>query len=245
MFNSLRFKLWRRRLSVSSPRMAVRTRSSWPVRIIALVAAFGLGIATTMWVEGVGKSGAPGRDIKETLSTYKEQVEKLTEERDQFSSTANAAESQINMERSAQKQLAAQMKALVQENTKLKEDLAFFDSLLPNVTGPLGITIRRLKVDLIAPTQLRYQLLIMQGGKGDQNFIGNLQLSVTTLQNGKSAMINFPESNSTELDKFKLSFKHYQRVEGVLTIPEGVTVRLVQARVLEKGLVRAQQSANL
>lgn len=233
-------------MSVSSPHMAVRTRSSWPMRLAMMAVAFALGAAVALWFgRPVQVIGPNGQDVGQKLSEYQEQVEKLTEERDQFSTTANAAESQINMERAAQKQLAAQVKTLEQENTRLKEDLAFFDSLLPNATGPLGINIRRLKVDLIAPNQLRYRLLIMQGGKGDQVFVGNLQLAVTVLQGGKSAMINFPDSNPSELDKFKLSFKYYQRVEGVLTLPEGATVRLVQARVLEKGQVRAQQSANL
>jgi len=219
----------------------------WSLRILVLAVALGAGGAIAMWTYDLGRGlTAPNAGTtRKRLSEYQEQVEKLTEERDQYSSTVNAAESQLNIERSAQKQLAAQVKALELENTRLNEDLAFFESLLPNATGPLGVAIRRLKIDLVGPNQLRYRLLIMQGGKGDRDFMGNLQLSVTTLQGGKNVMMNFPEGNSNELDKFKLSFKHYQRVEGVLTLPEGASVRLVQARVLEKGQVRAQQSANL
>jgi len=179
------------------------------------------------------------------VATYKEQIEKLSAERDQFSTTANAAESQINIERSAQKQMATQAKTLEAENTKLKEDLAFFESLLPADTGAHGVTIRRLKADVLAPNQLRYRLLIMQGGKGDHDFIGNLQLTVTVLQGGKSAMMNFPEVNAADTEKFKLGFKHYQRMEGVLTLPDGAQMKTVQARVLEKGQIRAQLSVNL
>ncbi len=58
-------------------------------------------------------------------------------------------------------------------------------------------------------------------------------------------MINFPEGKSGEMDKFRLGFRHYQRLEGVLTLPEGVAVQAVQARILEKGQLRAQQSAKL
>lgn len=199
-----------------------------------------------MWAyEGGQSAGGASGSLRGQLAQYKEQVEKLTAERDQFSTTVNGAESQLNIERAAQKQLASQVKMLEAENTRLKEDLAFFESLLPNATGPQGISIRRLKIDQIAPNQLRYRLLIMQGGKGDQLFTGNLQLSVNAQQGGKNAMMVFPEGNIVEQEKFKLSFKHYQRVEGVLTLPEGVTTKLVQARVLEKGQIRAQLSANL
>lgn len=184
-------------------------------------------------------------NLREQLLEVRELAEKYKAERDQFSTTVNAAESRLNIERSAQKQMAAQVKTLEQENMALKEDLAFFESLLPTATGPQGINIRRVKVDLISPNQLRYRLLIMQGGRGEQTFAGNLQLVLAGLQNGKSAMITFPDSTPGEQDRFKLSFKYYQRVEGVLTLPEGVTAKTIHARVLERGQIRAQQSANL
>lgn len=241
----MKFRLWRRRLSVSSSKLTITRQTPWSLRILFVVLS-GLVGAGAMWAyEDRQSSGTPADTEKVQLAHYKEQVEKLTVERDQFSTTVNAAESQLNMERSAQKQLASQVKTLEAENTRLKEDLAFFESLLPNATGPQGVTIRRLKIDQIAPNQLRYRLLIMQGGKGDQLFSGNLQLSVTALQPGKNAMIVFPDGNAAEQEKFKLSFKHYQRVEGVLVLPEGVTTKQVQARVLEKGQIRAQLSANL
>lgn len=219
---------------------------SWPMRI-AFVACVGLAGAGAMWAyEGRLDTPRAGSDnAHERLQAYKEKLDKLTAEHESMSATANAAESQLNIERSAQKQLAEQVKSLVAENTRLKEDLAFFESLLPNATGPAGIAIRRLKVDQIAPNQLRYRLLIMQGGKGDRRFTGTLQLAVTTLQDGKSAMMTFPEGIPAEQQKFKLNFMHYQRVEGVLTLPEGAQTKLVQARVLENGQVRAQLSANL
>lgn len=245
-FNSMKFRLWRRRMSVSSPRLTIRRQLPWPMRLL-FVMLIGVAGAAAMWFYDAGHGISAGQpdNAKEQLAKYKEQVEQLMAERDKFSTTANAAESRINMEQAAQNQLASQVKTLESENMRLKEDLAFFESLLPNATGPLGISIRRLKIDQVAPNQIRYRLLIMQGGKGDQDFNGDLQLQVSTMQGGKSAMMTFPEANSAEQAKFKLSFRHYQRVEGVLTLPEGATTKLVQARVLERGQVRAQLSANL
>jgi hypothetical protein len=181
----------------------------------------------------------------EQLVIYKEALEQLGGERDKLSSSANAADSQLIIERTAQKQLATQVKTLEAENIRLKEDLAFFESLLPNATGPQGISIRRMKIDQVAPNQLRYRLLIMQGGKGDQHFSGSLQLAISVLQQGKMTTIAFPNSSPGDSDKYKLGFKHYQRVEGTLTIPDGAAVKAVQARVFEKGQLRIQQSVNL
>jgi hypothetical protein len=245
--NSLKYKLWVRRLSVSAPKMTIKTQMSLSFRLLFLALVLGLGGAVSMWTYDLGRSitGFNPRETSDQLAIFQEQIEKLRAERDEFSGTVNAAESKLNIERSAQKQLVMQVKTLESENIKLKEDLAFFESLLPADTGAQGISIRRLKVDTIAPNQLRYRLLIMQGGKGEQYFVGNLQLAITVLQNGADAMITFPEGKLGDADKFKLGFKHYQRVEGVLTLPEGASMKAVQARVLERGQIRAQQAANL
>jgi hypothetical protein len=245
--NSLKFKLWLRRWSISAPRMTIRTRLPWPLRAIFLAVVVGVGGAIAMWGYDLGRSLTgfnPGLN-REQLANYKEQLGKLSNERDLLSTTANGAESQLNIQRSTEKQLAAQVKVLEADNAKLKEDLAFFESLLPVNANSQGVSIRRLKAEIVAPNQLRYRLLIMQGGKGEHDFVGNLQLSVTVLQGGKSAMMVFPEATSTDTEKFKLGFKHYQRIEGVLTLPDGASMKAVQARILEKGQLRAQQSANL
>jgi hypothetical protein len=246
-YNSLKVKLWLSRWSIAAPRMTIKTYLPWPLRAIFFAIVVGLGGAIAMWAYDLGRSltGFNPAATKEQLADFKEQIEKLSLERDQFSTTVNAAESQLNIQRSAQTQLATQVKALESENTKLKEDLAFFESLLPADTGTQGVSIRRLKAEIIAPNQLRYRLLVMQGGKGERDFIGNIQLAVTVFQGGKSAMMVFPEASSADTEKFKLGFKHYQRVEGILTLPEGASMKMVQARILEKGQIRAQQSANL
>jgi len=243
--SSMKLKLWWRRMSISAPRMTIKTQFPLPLRllILALVLAVGGGV---LWELEQSRGGNFSLATSgDQIAQLKEQVEKLTAERDQYSSTVNAAESQRTMERSEQTQLESQVKALESDNAKLKEDLAFFESLLPVDANAQGVSIRRMKNEAVAPNQLHYQLLIMQGGKGDHDFIGNLQLTVTVLQAGKSAMIVFPAPTSTESDKFKLTFKHYQRVEGVLTLPEGAVIKAVQARILDKGQIRAQQSATL
>lgn len=226
--------------------MTIRTDWPWPLKAAFIGIVLGLGGAIAIWTYDLGRSftGFSPEATTEELALVKEQIDTLSAERDRFSSTVNSAESQLNIERSAQKQLAAQVKILEAENIKLKEDLAFFESLLPADTGQ-GVTIRRLKVDLIAPNQLRYRLLVMQGGKGVREFAGDLQFMVTVVQGGKSAIMVFPQGNKNDANKYKLGFKHYQRVEGVLSLPDGAMVKMIQARVLEKGQIRAQQSANL
>jgi hypothetical protein len=224
--------------------MTIKSHIPWPLRVAIIGFMVVIGTAVVMWTYDLSRSAAIGGPDRQQLM---ETLDELGAERDRLSSAVNASESRLNMERAAQRQLAAQVRSLEAENIRLKEDLAFFESLLPANTGAPGVAIRRLKVDVIGPNQLRYRLLVMQGGKASNHFVGSLQLVVTVVQEGKSAMIIFPEGNSGEAERvrFKLGFRHYQHLDGILTLPEGSVVKSVQARVLEKGQIRAQQSVNL
>lgn len=242
----MKFKLLLRRLSISAPRMTVKTQRPWPLTLLILVSAIGLGGAVAMWTYDLGREFAGIKKLPPPDAiAYQALLQKLTAERDQFSTTVNSAESQLTIERTAKTQLAAQVKGLEAENTKLKEDLAFFESLLPTDTGTQEVAIRRLTIDAVGTNQLRYRMLLMQGGRGKTDFSGQLELVLTTTQAGRNAVVTYPRVNDTDRTKFKLQFRHYQRIEGILTLPDGASARSLQARVLEKGQVRAQVSANL
>ncbi|MDP9108482.1 MAG: phage scaffolding protein [Pseudomonadota bacterium] len=239
-------RLLMRRLSVSAPRVSIKSHLPWPLRALLLMLVIGLGGAVAAWTYDLGRQFAGMNGVSSAdVAAYKAQLDKLAAQRDKYSSTVASADNQLIIERTAKQQLAGQVKTLEAENSKLKEDLAFFESLLPTDGATQALSIRRMKVDLVSPAQLRYRLLLMQGGRGKNDFSGNLQLAVTTLQAGRTSVILFPAATPADADKFKLSFQHYQRVEGVITLPEGASVKSVQARVLERGQLRTQLSANL
>lgn len=240
--------LWLRRMSISAPKMTIRTQLPLPLRFLFWVVVLGVAGAVALWAYDMGRSFAglgPSADRQmEALDTRAKQLEL---ERERLTSQLNAAASEINIERAAQKPLQDQIKSLEVENTKLKEDLSFFESLLPSNTGAKGISIQRLALELVNTNQVRYRILVTQGGgkRDKREFFGQLQLVVTVLQDGSSAMITFPKDRSADAEKYGFHFKHYQRLEGVLTLPPGVAIQSVQARILERGQVRAQQSASL
>ncbi len=245
VFKSLKRKLWLSRWSVGAPRMTIRNHLPWPLRAIFIAIVVGLGGAVAMWAYDAGRNftGFGERPTASQFEALRGELQQVEKERDDYRATVNAAESRLNIEKAMQAQLAEQVRTLEAQNGKLKEDLAFFESLLPTATGSSGLSIRRLKAEMIDPTHLRYRMLLMQGGRGTQEFNGSYQLVVTLVQNDKSAMITFPKPESA--GAYRLSFKHYQRVEGVLDVPPDAVVKSVQIKVLERGAVRAQQSENL
>ncbi|MDY7546473.1 hypothetical protein QN360_04815 [Glaciimonas sp. CA11.2] len=231
--------------------MSVKSHFPWPLKIVSLVVMIGVAVALTFWVYESGRKSAGAHmsaaESTRTVSELKSQVVELSAERDRFSSVVNASESQSNIAQATQVQLSKQIATLEADNAKLKEDLAFFEGLLPTATGGDGIAIQRLSLQLMSPTQLRYRALIMQGGKVGRDFIGDVQIIVTLTVRGKSVVLSFPEQNTNTVEKagFQLDFKYYQRVDGVLTLPDGAVVKTLQAKVRQRGRVLAQQTADI
>jgi hypothetical protein len=237
-------RFWHRRIAAS--KMTINHQQPWPIKLALIALVIGVGGAIALWTYDLGRSFAFGPKFSaERVESLQQQVASLVAERDKLATTANTAESKENIEKSTQKQLADQVKTLTVENLKLKDDLAFFESLMPSTTGPDGISVKRIKAEMLAPNQLQYHVLIMQGGKSKHDFAGEMQLILTLVQAGKPAMMQFPDAKSGDSGKLKLLFKHYQRLEGVIALPEGAIVKAIQVKVLDKGLQRAQQSINL
>jgi hypothetical protein len=47
------------------------------------------------------------------------------------------------------------------------------------------------------------------------------------------------------MQKFNFEIKHFQRAEGVFSVPPGAVVKSVEARLLQDGVVRARQSVTI
>lgn len=222
----------------------VEHNTSWVRKLLTLLVILAAVAALAMFTYQLGGTISGTAPAKEQLSQLKEQVEKLDSEREKLSSTANSADSELNIERSTQKQLASQVQALTAENNKLKEDLAFFENLIPNSGGPEGLRIGAFKADTSNKSQVQYRVLVMQGGKTVQDFTGELQFLLTMVDNGKTVTLTLPDTKSDESARLKLSFKYYQRVEGTLNVPDGATIKSVQARIIDRGQLRTFQTIN-
>ncbi|MGV8893309.1 MAG: DUF6776 family protein [Burkholderiaceae bacterium] len=232
---------------MSASKMTIQRQLHWSLKTLMVAVAISVAGAMAFLAYDFGRSftGYDPAASQQRIADLAQQIQHLTSERDRLSGIANAADSRLNMDRSERKQLALQVTNLIATNAQMKDDLAFFESLLPTSTGPAGISIRRLTLEMMAPGQLRYRLLVMQGGRVGGDFSGMLQLAVTMSLAGRDVVQLYPEQKSAQAARFKLDFKHYQRVDGVLTLPVGAVVKKVEARVLEQGKIRAHQSANL
>jgi hypothetical protein len=235
----MRFKLLRRRLTISAPRMAVRSAMPWPFRWAVVAIVFGFCAAIALWAFEFGKTIA-GIDAgaKEELLRLRSDTDKLRAERDRAQSVINTSTSLLTAEKAAQAQLAAQVKALEADNRRLRDDLAFFERLIP-ASGGEGVAIRGLSAEVLAGTQLKWQVLLIQPVKNASEFKGKLEVKLAGTLNGKPWMMDLPGGAQ------QLAFRQYRRVEGMVDLPAQAVVKNVSAKVLEGAVTRAVQNIQL
>ena len=235
----MRWKLFRRRLSISAPRMIVRSHLPWPVRWAVLALAFGFSAALALWAFEFGKDIAGlDRGLKDELTQLRTEVQRLRDERERAQSIANTADSLLKAERATQDKLNQQLRQAEAEAMALKADLGFFERLLP-ASGD-AVAVRGLQAETVQPGQLRFQLLVMQAGKAPPEFRGRYELQLAGILDGKPWSYTPPEATTA------LTVRQYARVEGLINHPANGVVKTVQVRVLDSGGgVRASQTVKL
>jgi len=230
----MRFKLLRRRLSISAPRMIVRSHLPWPLRWAAVALMFGFSAALALWAFEFGR-GIAGldRNSNEELQALRVEVAQLRGEREKAVSIANTAESLLRTEKAVQDKLAEQLKQVEADNMSMKSDLGFFERLLPAGAGE-GLMIRGLQVEPQAPGHLRFQLLVMQAGKTLPEFKGRYEITLAGTLDGKPWTFVPPDGPQV------LQLKQYLRVEGVIDPPPQAVVKTAVVRVMDlNGAVKA------
>lgn len=237
----------RGRFGISAPKMTVRTHVAWYWRWLGMVGALAVSLVIAAWLYDAGRrfAGFDRSETEQELAQLRASVVRLEEETRRLRAIADVSESRLKIEQSAQAQLGAQIKALDEQNTRLKEDLAFFENLTPTADR---LSIHRFKVEPNAlPGEYRYRLLVLLGGRRDREFQGSMQLVVSVQENGRDATIVIPDQASANDSAYRLQFKYFRRVEGTFRVGPGAKVLSVQARVLEHGSdqARASQSFSL
>ncbi len=235
----MRWKLIRRRLSVSAPRMIVRSHLPWPIRWAVAALVFGFSAALALWAFEFGKQFAGLEPhAKEELVQVRKDLDQLRQERDQAQSAANAADSLIKTERSANALLASEIRLLQERAQALEADLGFFERLLP--AGGQPIQLRALQADVIAPGQLRYQVLVMQNGTNAREFNGTFDIVLGGTRGDKPWSASLPNGPK------QLKLRQYVRLEGMIDYPPDAVLKAVQARVSDpQGAVQASGSVKL
>ncbi|WP_343655131.1 DUF6776 family protein [Cupriavidus sp.] len=247
----VKYRPLRARGKLRAGRAIVRTHRPWRNWLLVAVLLCVVGVVTGVSAYEAGRRSAPPRATDAGLEAahqlLRQQLAEVSAERDSLRQSANTAEARLQIARAAQERMAEQVKSAEAEVAQLKEDLGFFESLLPASGDTSGIHVRsfRVAMDETQPRALHYRLLVMQGGSKafveQPEFRGEVQFTISGNRHGKPLTLMLPQPGDAPLPAIRLT--HYQRIEGDLAIPQDAEVRAVSVRIVQNGQVRTTQTA--
>ena len=226
-------------------------------RLLALVAV-GAALGTAVYEHGLRMVGlAPDISLSEA-SRLRAENQRLVAENGRLQASVDAIEGRLAIERAARDQMAADLLAARKEAGGLRNDLAFFEQLIPADPRMSQVSIRSADFEREG-SSLRYRVLLMRAGQPTGEFRGRLQFSASGLQSGAGATVGLEPFRVAAdagadggapapvpaADPLALRFRQYQRIEGTLDVPADLDVRSVAVRVVEGDTVRAERVVDL
>jgi hypothetical protein len=244
-----RFRKLRQRFGIAAPTVAVRTQVPWYLRWLGLAVMLAFSAALAAWMYDAGRrfAGFDRSEVEQEMNAARSELAKLHDELERLRAVANAADSKVSIERTAQQKLAQQIKGMEQENARLREELAIFESMLSSETSSAApLSVLRFKVEPdVLPGEFRYRVMLLaSGARRGKEFQGKLELVVGLTEDGRSAMITVPGTGDADASNFRLGFKHFQRIDGIFRVSPKAKLASVQLRVYETGSAEPKVTQN-
>lgn len=226
--------------------MSVRSALPWPFRWAGAAVVLGFCAAIGLWTFQFGKEIAGIDDsrigdltrMERDVADLRQQLASVKEERDQALAQANTSTTMLTAEKAAQERLMAVNKQLEADNQRLRDDLGFFEKLIPTV-GKEALAIRGLQAEVQDGNQVKWQVLVIQPVKNAPEFNGRLELSFTGLQGGRPWSATLPQGPQP------IKLRQYARAEGVFELPPQTQLTGVSVKVMDGNVVKAVQSIKL
>lgn len=246
---AVKLRRLRGRFGIAAPRVTVRTHVPWYWRALGVAVTGALALALAGWVYDAGRriAGFDRSESAQEIGSLRDKVVELDAEVAKLRASNNAGESSLQIERTAQQQLTAQVQVLAAENNRLKEENAVFERLAQGEGKDNAITISRLRVFADGSGgRYRYQFLVARNGEQrGREFRGNVQIAATLQAGGAGGMMILPRPDDQDPSRYVIVFKHFRRIDGTFVLPIGAKPISVEIRLLQDGALRVAQTVNL
>ena len=218
---------------MKSPQLIVREHDPlkrW-VLIVALVFAVVAG-GFLIYDYGRSRANLDLTSLENDRELMHEKNEKLTNELDSLQQKLVASKRSSEIEQQAYSEVDDSLRDLQSEILELKQEVAFYRSIVAPRESSRGLRIQRFKITPAAQDKtFRYKLVLTQVIKNNRITRGEVEIQIEGVQNGKHRTMNLTEVSIKKKKKFPFKFKYFQNFEGDLIIPDGFVPSRVNIKV--------------
>ena len=162
-----------------------------------------------------------------------EQLEKLTNDIDTLQQQLVASKRIGAIEKQAYSEVDNSLSVLQAEILELKEEVAFYRSIVAPRESSRGLHIQRFKITPTAQDKTyRYKLVLTQVIKNNRITRGKVLIKFEGVQNGKHRTMTLVDMSSGNKEKLPFKFKYFQKLEGDIILPDGFAPSRVSIKVI-------------
>lgn len=129
------------------------------------------------------------------------------------------------------------LRDLQQENSGLREQLAFYRGVVSPKQSASGLRVYDFKIarDSSAPREYDFELLLMQSLHHTRLVRGRTEIEIEGLEAARHRLYRLSDLTGTKASEMSFSFKYFQELDGRLRMPEGFRPLRVTVRLLPNG----------
>ena len=207
--------------SPPTPSRPVRaSRSPW---LPALAAALACALAGWFaFQRGQLSAGHDAIDESRQRKVLADRVSRLQAENGRLNAKVAELEMARRLDRDAYGQVERTLGEMQSQLARQGDDLAFYRSIVSPADGVQGLRIQRFEVDAGAtPTEFVLKLTLVQAMRHDSVASGLVQVVVNGMQGDRPARLPVGDPDGHSRDSLPFSFRYFQTLETVVTLPEG------------------------
>lgn len=218
---------------MKSPQLIVREHDPLKRRVL-IVAIIIAVVAAGFLIYDYGRSRAnlDLTSLENDRELMHKQNENLMNEIDSLQQKLVASKRGSEIEQQAYSEVDDSLRDLQSEILELKEELAFYRSIVAPRESARGLRIQGFKITPASQDKtFRYKLVLTQVIKNNRTTSGKVEIQIEGVQNGKPRTMNLTEVSIEKKKEFPFKFKYFQNFEGDLIIPDGFVPSRVNVKV--------------
>lgn len=193
--------------------------------VLVLLVAGGL-----IYTHGLTSAGFDRLSVAQKQQELHEQIRTLKAENQELRDSLARAQLALQMDQTAYQDLDKALKNSSQEIVKLREELNFYRNIISPGNKSGSLQIQRLDIARAdIEDQYRYKLVLVQSMKNENRVTGHVKLEVTGEQDGREALLHFPEAGKA----IQINFRYFQDVEGQLRLPKNFKPQRIRVQVIQ------------
>ena len=202
---------------IVTPRIVMPRRGPNPWLVLVLLSA--LGAWTWQSYDfGRQRAGYDSNASAERIAALKAQVRALKDEREDWLLATASQERSSQIDRDAVRQAQEEIRQLQDQRASLRRHVVFLQQLLAASEGP--IRIRELQLEPEGEHGFRYRFTVARAEQEQGHLEGEIRVTVRGKANGAEQLLPLEELTEDRISAHKMRFRHFQRVEGKLTLPD-------------------------